>query len=130
MKYAGRVLYDPYFEISQEAAEALTGKAEIADEVGDVEEWETIADFMEEGIEKVVTYLQLHGTDGDLKVFLKFNPETLDQVNLFIPEDQDEYPGFQEFQEAFFSEEHSLHELNETAETFLHGQSAAADQPN
>ena len=130
MRYAGRVLYDPYFEISQEAAEALTGKAEISNEVGEIEEWETIADFMEEGVEKVVTYLQLHGTSGNLKIFLKFNPETLDQVNLFIPEKQGEYPSFQEFQESFFSEEQNLHKLNETAETFLHGQSATENQPN
>ena len=130
MRYAGRVLYDPYFEISQKAAEALIEKDEISDEVGEIEEWETIADFMEEGLEKVIAYLQLHGTDGNLKVFLKFNPETLDQVNLFIPENQDEYPGFQEFQEAFFSEDQDLQNLNETAETFLYGQPAAADQPN
>jgi len=127
MKYAGRVIYDPYFELSEEAANALTGKPQIEEEVGEIEDWETIADFMEQDADQVVTFIRLEGTEGSLKMFLKFDPEDLSTVNLFIPENQEDYPAFEEFQSEFFSDDPDLDNLNDTAETFLHGQPATED---
>lgn len=119
MEVAGAFHYQPAFQLDEKSEENLLDFEDIEEITDDSEICRTIVDFTFEDVDAQVIYGEIGNEENTAKFFLRAGfggEENPDEVEIYVPQDQQNYPSSREFWQGFNDREGETSEMTERVE--------------
>jgi hypothetical protein len=117
MRIAGAFHYQPAFQLDEKSEENLLEFEEI--EANESEICRTIVDYEFDDVDSQVIYGEVGSEDQTDKFFLRANfggEDSPEEVEIYVPQDQQNYPSSREFWAGFNDQETEVAEMTERVE--------------